>query len=390
MDESKGLGFRRRDGAVGVRNHLLIVPTVLCANVVCRRIESAVTGSVALSHQGGCGQLGPDKETTFKTLLAYCTHPNVGGVLVVALGCEQIGGARLVDAAKAAGKHAALVGIQQAGGTLRAIEQGVALGRDISELLVKEERTEIDFTDLTVALKCGGSDYTSGLASNPVLGRFSDHFTSLGGATLLSETAEIMGAEHTLAARAQSPEVKRRLFTIVNQVESQAKALGLDIRGTQPSPGNIRGGLSSIEEKSLGSAQKGGTRSVLRAVIGYADPVTERGGLTMMDTTGLDVESVTGMVAGGAQLVLFTTGLGTPTGNPIAPVIKVTANPKTAASMADNTDFDCSPVLSGEESLDAAAQRLNDYTRSVAFGVKTSAEQLGHTEFAIARLNPTI
>ncbi len=180
-----------------------------------------------------------------------------------------------------------------------------------------------------------------------------------------------------------------RLIKVIDRVESEAIALGLDIRGTQPSPGNIRGGLTTIEEKSLGATHKGGERTPLTDVVPYASRITRKG-LTVMDTPGLDVESVTGMVGGGAQAVVFTTGLGTPTGNPIAPVIKITGNVRTAASMHDNIDLDVSGVLDDSETLEGAADRLFDEVLAVCSGKMTAAERLGHNEFAIHRRNPTI
>jgi len=246
-----------------------------------------------------------------------------------------------------------------------------------------------DLSALTVAVKCGGSDYTSGLASNPAVGRVADALVDRGGSVVLGEIAEIMGAEHLLAARAAGPEPAAHLLRVIRRVEAEAVALGLDIRGTQPSPGNIRGGLTTIEEKSLGATQKAGERTRLVDVVAYAAPIAKRG-LTVMDTPGLDVESVTGMVGGGAQVVLFTTGLGTPTGNPIAPVIKITGNTRTASTMADNTDVDVSGIISAAESLDVAAERIFDGLIAVSSGRSTAAERLGHREFAIHRRNPTI
>jgi altronate dehydratase large subunit len=239
-----------------------------------------------------------------------------------------------------------------------------------------------------MSVKCGGSDYTSGLASNPAVGRLADRLVDFGGAVVLGEIAEIMGAEHLLAARAASPATSAQLLHVVNRVEAEAMALGLDIRGTQPSPGNIRGGLTTIEEKSLGATHKAGERTRLEEVVGYSAPVTKRG-LTVMDTPGLDVESVTGMVGGGAQVVLFTTGLGTPTGNPVAPVMKITGNVRTADTMRDNIDVDVSGVLTSGESLDDAAGRLFQELIEVCSGRLTAAERLGHREFAIHRRNPT-
>jgi altronate dehydratase large subunit len=391
MSERPGfLGYPRADGRVGTRNYVLVVPTVICSSVVCERITAVDPDRiVALPHQAGCGQLGPDMRLTHETLAAYCRHPNVGAVLVVALGCEQVVAQMLVEAVDDVGKPSAMLAIQEEGGTVKTI----AHGREIAARLVGEiasmPRVWCDIRSLVLSLKCGGSDYTSGLAANPALGRVADRLVDLGGSAVLGEIAEIMGAEHLLAARAAQPEIGRKLLRVINRVETQAMALGLDIRGTQPSPGNIRGGLTTIEEKSLGATHKGGEHAPLVDLVDYAGLISKPG-LTVMDTPGLDVESVTGMVGGGAQVVVFTTGLGTPTGNPIAPVIKITGNARTAERMADNIDLDVSGVLTGGESLDDAADRLFGEVLAVASGTSVKAETLGHREFAIHRANPTI
>lgn len=383
-------GYRRRDGRAGTRNHVLVVPTVICSAVVAERVAASRPDAiVALPHLAGCGQLGPDLTATHDTLAAYCRHPNVGAVLVVALGCEQVVAQRLADAARTAGKTTAILAIQQEGGTVRTIDAGIRIATAMADTLAREPRVTCRLDEIILALKCGGSDYTSGLAANPALGRAADRLVAMGGATVLGEIAEIMGAEHLLAARATEPAVGGRLLRVINRVESDAMALGLDIRGTQPSPGNIRGGLTTIEEKSLGATYKGGDTSPLTDVVGYSAPITRKG-LTVMDTPGLDVEAVTGMVGGGAQVVVFTTGLGTPTGNPIAPVIKITGNARTAEQMADNTDIDVSGVLTGTQTLDAAADRLIAAIVDVCGGMPVAAERLGHREFAIHRRNPTI
>ena len=384
------LGFRRPHGRVGTRNHVLVVPTVICSSVVAERIASAALPvGAALPHLAGCGQLGPDMQLTHETLMAYCGHPNVGAVIVVALGCEQVVAQMLADVARRHGKPVEIVAIQSEGGTIRATEKGVAIARSFAGTLATEPREWCDVSELVLSLKCGGSDYTSGLASNPALGRVTDRLVDLGGTAVLGEVAEIMGAEHLLAARARQADTATRLIQIVTRVETEARALGLDIRGTQPSPGNIRGGLTTIEEKSLGATHKGGERAPLEDVVPYSAPIVRKG-LTVMDTPGLDVESVTGMVGGGAQVVVFTTGLGTPTRNPIAPVIKVTGNGRTARQMADNIDVDVSGIMDETETLAAAADRLFAQVLAVASGRETAAEQLGHREFAIHRRNPTI
>ena len=383
-------GYARPDGQVGVRNHVLVVPTVICAAVVAERIAASIAPvGAALPHLAGCGQLGPDLTVTHETLAAYARHPNVGAVIVVALGCEQVVAQYLADTARQAGKAAQIVSIQGEGGTVRATARGIDIARDFAADLSRAERVWFPASSLVVSVKCGGSDYTSGLASNPVVGRVADTIVDHGGSVVLGEIAEIMGAEHLLAARASAPDTAAQLLRVVSRVEAEAMALGLDIRGTQPSPGNIRGGLTTIEEKSLGATHKAGERTRLEDVVSYAARITKPG-LTVMDTPGLDVESVTGMVGGGAQVVLFTTGLGTPTGNPIAPVIKITGNARTAQTMADNTDVDVSGILTHAESFEDAAARLFEEVRAVASGKPTAAERLGHREFAIHRRNPTI
>lgn len=382
-------GYRRADGRVGVRNHVMVVPTVICSAVVAERIAAAVPAGTALPHLAGCGQLGPDLRVTHDTLAAYCEHPNVGAVLVVALGCEQVIAQQLAETARRAGKPAEIIAIQTEGGTVRTQARGTEIVRALADSLANAPREWCDISELLLSLKCGGSDYTSGLASNPALGRVTDRLVDLGGSAVLGEIAEIMGAEHLLAARASRSETAAELIRVITRVEAEAAALGLDIRGTQPSPGNIRGGLTTIEEKSLGATHKGGERTSLEDVVPYARRVTRKG-LTVMDTPGLDVESVTGMVAGGAQVVVFTTGLGTPTGNPVAPVIKITGNARTAQQMRDNIDLDVSGIMDDSETLDAAADRLFAEILDVASGRLTTAESLGHREFAIHRRNPTI
>src|SRR5437660_4745720 len=223
------LGYARPGGGVGVRNHVLVVPTVICASVVAERVAAAVRGAVALPHLAGCGQLGPDLHVTHDTLAAYCRHPNVGAVLVVALGCEQVVAQQLAQAARDAGKRAEVLAIQTEGGTVKATEHGAAIARELAADLAGAEREWFDVSSLVLSVKCGGSDYTSGIAANPVLGRVADRLVDAGGSVVLGEIAEIMGAEHLLAERATSPDTSARLLRVINRVESEARLLGLDI-----------------------------------------------------------------------------------------------------------------------------------------------------------------
>ncbi|MEM3640920.1 MAG: UxaA family hydrolase [Candidatus Bathyarchaeia archaeon] len=377
-------GFVRSNGKVGVRNHVLVIPSVICAVETTMRIANSAKGVVALYNQHGCSQIGADLKQTEKTLIGLGKNPNVASVLIVGLGCESLTAEKVASEVAKSGKWVECIVIQDIGGTLKAKEKGVRIVRRMVQEASKLRREEMDISNLTLAVECGGSDTTSGLASNPVAGCVADKLIDLGGTVIASETAEIIGAEHLLAKRAVSKEVANRLLEIVRKTEEKAKAMGVDIRGGQPTPGNIKGGITTIEEKSLGAIYKGGTKP-LQGVLDYADAPLEKG-YYIMDTPGQDIESITGMTAGGAQIVIFTTGRGTPTGSPIAPVIKITANPHTFRTMRDHIDFDASTVLEGTETIKEACERLFKKMIEAANGKLTRAEALGHREFGIHKL----
>jgi altronate dehydratase large subunit len=388
MNGQSILGYVRPDGKVGIRNHLLVMSTVICSSFVARRIADQVQGAVAIENPFGCGQLEPDLEITRRTLVNTAKNPNVGGVLVVGLGCEQIQADDLVREIEKTGKPVEKVVIQEEdGGTPAAIEKGVRLLRKMAEEVLSQRPEEVDMSNLVLGVECGGSDATSGLASNPVVGYVADRVVDLGGTVILSETPEMIGAEDILANRAVSREVGERIVRTVRRWVELAASYNVDLVGTQPAPGNIAGGISTIEEKSLGAIIKGGSRPV-QGMVDYAEEVRGKG-LWLMDTPGYDIMSVVGMVAGGATLVIFTTGRGTPTGNPIAPVIKVTANPQTARKMRENIDFDASTVILGQETIEQAGERLFKLVIDVARGKPTRAELLGFREFMIHKIIPS-
>lgn len=381
-------GYLRPDGRVGIRNHLLILPTVVCAARTAELIAGQVQGAVAVPHQHGCAQIGADRDQTARTLAGTVANPNVGAAIVVGLGCETVSAEEVAAAAAASGKPVVHLTIQGEGGTLACIRRGAEHARKLAAELSAMDRRPFPLRYLVLGTECGGSDTTSGLAANPALGVASDLVVDAGGTVILSETTEFMGAEHILARRARSPEVGRQILDIVASVEAAINRMGVDLRGAQPTPGNIQGGLTTIEEKSLGCIYKGGTRPI-NEVLPYAGR-PRQAGLVIMDTPGHDIESITGMVAGGAQIIVFTTGRGTPTGCPIAPVIKVSGNTPTLNNMSDNIDLNAGTIIDGTETVAGVGHRIFEEILAVASGKQTKAEILGHREFAIYRVGPTM
>jgi altronate dehydratase large subunit len=378
--------YLRPDGRAGVRNHLLVLPSVFCADVAAQRIAEAVPGAIALPHPYGCAQFDVDRMAD--TLAGIGAHPNVGAVIVVGLGCEMLQADELAARIAANGQTVEALSIQREGGTLKTIARGRELAQKLAARLATQRREPVPLSKLVLATECGGSDATSGLAANPVIGAVADRVVAAGGAVILSETTELLGAEHILARRAVDAQVGQRIVDIVAAVEQEVRRLGANLRGSNPSPGNIAGGLTTIEEKSLGCIYKAGS-SPVQGVLGYAEP-PPGAGLYVMDTPGHDSESVTGMVAGGAQVVLFSTGRGTPLGAPVAPVIKITANPHTAQSMADHIDFAASNVITGEATVEEAGEALWALLLRVLEGQETATEILGHRELAITRAGPSV
>ncbi|MBS4198207.1 UxaA family hydrolase [Bacillus sp. FJAT-49732] len=377
-------GYRRENGKFGIRNHLLILPTVVCANQVCSRIQQQVPNSVAIPHQHGCSQVGYDKERTHKVLVGMGKNPNVGAVLIVSLGCEVINAEEVKADIETTGKPVIWIDIQTEGGSIKTIQKGIEEARKLMKLIEDIPVEDVPVSELIVGVKCGGSDFTSGLCSNPALGKAADLILKNGGTIVMGETTEIIGAEHLVAAKAVNEQVKEKLYNCIKQFEDEIERMGVDMRGGNPSPGNIEGGLSSIEEKSLGCISKAGTAQ-LEGVVDFADEIPGKG-YYFMDSPGNDIECVTGMAAAGVHVVCFTTGRGTPTGNPIIPVIKITGNKLTAKRMADNIDVDTSAVLLGKETLDESGEKIHQFIMDVANGEQTKAEILGHTEFSISRI----
>lgn len=379
------MGWKRPDGRVGVRNHVLILPASVCASDVTDQISHRVAGTVSFHNQNGCSQVPSDQQLTMDIMAGYAANPNVWGTLVVSLGCENCQMDLVVEAIRErTNKPIRQLIIQKEGGTLKTVEAGVRIAREMVNEASREKRVPADISNIILGTECGGSDPTSGLAANPLVGMLSDWLVEQGATSILSETPELIGAEHILARRAVTEEVGKQIYDIIYRYEEAMARVGEKIREGNPSPGNKAGGITSLEEKSLGCIHKSG-HAQIQAVYDYAKQVDKRG-LVVMDTPGNDPSSVAGMVAGGAQVVVFTTGRGTPTGHPLVPVIKITGNRETYAVMSDNIDVDASPLIyepqNKQQLLDATTRLFED----VINGVPTRAESYGFVETAIARV----
>lgn len=386
-NEGEFLGYRRHDGKVGVRNHVLILPTITCATQAAKQITELVHGTVSFIHQHGCAQVGVDYEQTFRTYVGLGNNPNVYGVVVLGLGCETHQARSVATEIAKTGKRVETVSIQDYGGTLSAIAEGAKKATKLVQEASAQMREWCDFSELIIGTECGGSDACSGLSANPAVGVVSDMIVEKGGTAILAETTELIGAEHLLAQRAKNDKVAKRVYEIIEAMENRSILMGVDIRTGNPSPGNIKGGLSSLEEKSLGAANKAG-KSPLNEIIDYAEAPTEKG-LVWMDTPGHDIEQLTGMVAGGAQVVLFTSGRGTPTGSPIAPVIKISTNTPMFERMSENMDLDAGTIIDGKETVEEVGKRIFNEIGLVSSGKLTKAEILKQHDFGIWRIGPT-
>ena len=380
-------GYRRSDGRVGVRNHVAVVPVSVTASAVAKAVADEASSQVrATPHQMPLCPPEGARNQIEAVLEGIGSNPNVAGAVYVELGTEAIGADALADEVARTGKPVETLSVRDAGGTKRALERGHELVDGLYEEALNARRESADASELVVAMECGGSDATSGIAANPVVGNACDRIVEAGGTGCISETPEFIGAEHILAERCVDDAVRERLLARVERRERMAELMGVDFRGAQPSPGNQKGGLTTLEEKSLGAVAKGGT-TPLRDVVKYGHELPVGGGFVVMDSPGYDVESVSGKVAGGAQIVVFTTGRGSTTGNPISPVLKVTGNPNTFEDMRENMDVSAARVLDGEP-VATVGETLFERILDVADGTLTAAERHAMEEFAINDVPP--
>ncbi|SDE44511.1 UxaA family hydrolase [Sporomusa acidovorans] len=396
----KLMGYRRSDGGFGFRNHILVIPSVHCANKVAESIANAVTYSdeakndetnvVYVIHQHGCSELSYDVRQTQDVIVGTGANPNVYGVLVVGLGCEGVQARAVAEEIRERAPYKAVeyFTIQEAGGTVRSIEKGVQIVKKMLAAALKVQKSEGSLADIVLGTECGGSDSFSGLSANPSLGAAADMIIQHGGSVILAETTELIGAEHILASRAINASVKDAILSTIKGYEDTVIKSHADIRGANPSPGNIEGGLSSIEEKSLGCIYKAGNQPVV-AVKEYAKRITGKG-LTFMNTPGNDIEQLSGMVAGGCNICVFTTGRGTPTGSAVTPTIKLASNSAVFQSMNDSIDLNAGTVIEGTKHIQEVGEEILDFIVAVSNGKLTKAEMNRQNDFSIWRLATTV
>lgn len=369
------MGYLRPDGKVGSRNYVGVIPSVTCANDVAQAICRQVQGTVTFLHHQGCCQMPPDLERVTDTLISLGHSPNLAAILIVSLGCEGTDHERMYDELCKTGKHVEIIHIQELGGVSKAIQAGTDIARRMVIEVSALQRQSVDISNVIMSIKCGASDTTSGMASNCVIGYVADKLVDLGATVIFGETTEFLGGEHLLARRAVSKEVGDKIYEIVTAMENRAKSIGCDMRKGQPTPGNIAGGLSSIEEKSLGAIVKSGTRPI-QGVMDYTEHVTNHKGLWIKDTPGREPEILTGMAVTGAQFMMFSTGRGAPQGFPSMPVIKICGNPNTYRRMEEDMDVNAGLIITGEKSIEQVGEEAFAKMLRVLSGEMTKNEAI--------------
>jgi len=384
-DEKTFLGYRRKDGSVGIRNEIWVIPTVGCVNDVAKALvaqnQDLVTGSIeglySFTHPFGCSQTGEDHARTRKLLASLAKHPNAAAVLIVGLGCENLTMQQFKEELAAFDEERIRFMVCQE------VENEAATGRELlkecAQYAMQFSREPISAKELVIGLKCGGSDGLSGVTANPVVGRFSDMLISQGGTTVLTEVPEMFGAEGMLMNRCINEDVFQKAVDMINGFKAYFISHN-EVVYENPSPGNKAGGISTLEDKSCGCVQKGGTAPIMD-VIGYGERITSKG-LNMLYGPGNDLVSATAMTAAGAHMILFTTGRGTPFSAP-APTLKISTNTPIAKKKSGWIDFNAGAVADGSSSISASADDLMELVLSVASGAQTKAEAMGYREISI-------
>ncbi|WP_031470064.1 UxaA family hydrolase [Sciscionella sediminilitoris] len=383
MAEQRGLtGYRRENGTVGIRNFTAILPVDDLSNAAAEAVANVVPGTLALPHAYGRLQFGPDLDLTFRTLIGTGANPNIASVVVI--GIEPNWTERIVEGIAKTGKKVEGFSIERCG-DLRTVERAARVAARFLQDDSEKQREPVRRAEIMLSIKCGESDTTSGLGSCPTTAEAVDRWVDAGGTVLFGETSELTGGEQLIAERCVSDAVRARFQEIYDGYVAMIDKTGANLLGSQPTQGNIRGGLSTIEEKAMGNIAKTGTKPVV-GVLDKAEAPGAEPGLYFMDTSSAAAECVTLMAAAGAVVHLFPTGQGNVIGNPIEPVIKLSANPLTTETMAEHIDLDCSGLLRREYDLTSAGDQLMSVLDRTVNGRFTCAEVLGHKEFVLTRL----
>jgi len=375
-------GYRRENGKVGIRNHVIILPVDDISNAACEAVARQVQGTLALPHAYGRLQYGPDLDLHFRTMIGTGSNPNVAAVIVI--GIEQNWAKKIADGIAETGKPVSYFSIE-GNGDFETIRAASWKAKEYVQWATELQREPIELKDLTISIKCGESDTTTGMGSCPTVSQAVDRLVDAGATVFFGETSELTGGEHLIRERMATPELQERFMAIYDDYVGEIGSKGVDLLGSQPTQGNIAGGLSTIEEKALGNIAKTGTKEVV-GVLDPADKPENGPGLYFMDTSSAAAECITLMAAGGAVLHLFPTGQGNIIGNPIEPVVKITANPITAATMSEHIDVDVQGLLSRNISLEQAGDQLMEMICRTVNGRLTCAEALGHREFVMTKL----
>jgi len=383
MADRKVQAYRRENGRVGVRNHVVILPVDDISNAACEAVANNIKGTLPLPHAYGRLQFGDDLDLFFRTMIGTGSNPNVAAVVVI--GIEAGWTQRIVDGIAKTGKPVAGFSIEGRG-DIGTIAEASRKAKEFVQWASELQRTECSLKELYISVKCGESDTTTGLASCPTVGNVVDKHCAAGGMASFGETSELTGAEHIVAAKAANDDVRRQFQAAFDDYTKLVFSERIDdLSESQPTKGNIAGGLTTIEEKALGNVEKLGKRTKFVGCLKPAEAPT-KAGLWFMDTSSAAAEAVTLWAASGAVVHLFPTGQGNVIGNPIEPVIKLSGNPKTVATMSEHIDLDVSPILQGEMTLDQAGDALIDMIVRTANGRLTAAEALGHREFVMTKL----
>ena len=379
-------GYPRENGHKGIRNLVAVLAAADNVNPLTRQLAARNPGVVCLPASYGRGQMGRDFQVSLRAMAGLAAHPNVASCLVVSF--EPESSERVAMLVRKLGRQVATLSFLEMGGLQECLEKGSQILRRMQDAASLVQRAPLAVSELTIGLECGGSDTTSGLFGNPALGVFTDWIIDHGGTAVFSEPVECLGGEELLRQRAVSSEAAERLISTVRAYDELAREQGVDLAGTNPTPDNLAGGLTSIEEKSLGALAKTGSRTIM-GVVGYAD-AAPRPGVWMMDAPAAAVENVTALAAGGAQCVCFVTGTGNPTGHPISPTIKISANPRTVERMSAHLDVDLSDMLRGQMNVVQGAEVIGAAVAKVIGGEPTAAERLDYVETNISRIGPSV